>query len=70
MPDKMRVFICLKRGEGHAQQHADQQPSFDILAGAAMHQLVVRPSHGAAGQQQDQRVDQRQVERVDGMICG
>ena len=64
MQKQLAVFIGLQRGKGDAQHDGDCQPADQVLAVVFMHQRMVRPCHGAARQQQDQRVDQRQVEGV------
>jgi hypothetical protein len=58
------VFEHLQRGEGHAEQDGDEEAQ--LCAGTVvMLQRVVRPGNSGTRQEQDQRVDQRQVERVE-----
>ena len=58
------VFIALQRREQDTQHDRDDQTVFQVRTIVAMDQRMVRPCHGTARQQQDQRIDQRQVEGV------
>jgi len=60
------VFISLEKGEEHAENDREDKPVDQVLAVVFMHQRVVGPGDGRARQQQDQRVDQRQVPGVEG----
>jgi len=61
------VFIGLEVGEQEAQEHGQDQAVLQVLAVVFMDQRMVGPGRGATRQQQDQRVDQRQVPGVEGL---
>mmetsp|Transcript_23163 Transcript_23163/g.39603 ORF Transcript_23163/g.39603 Transcript_23163/m.39603 type:complete len:278 (-) Transcript_23163:2633-3466(-) len=62
---KVAVFVALQSGKEDTQHDTDGQTVDQVLAVVFMHQRVVRPCDRATGQQQHQRVDQGQVQRVD-----
>ena len=62
---RVEVFIPLKEGENHTQNNRQRQAVDDVLAVVFMDERVMGPCCGAAGQQQDQRVDERQVPRIE-----
>src|SRR5690606_35565063 len=60
----MLVLVELNIAEQCAEQHGNRQTPYKALA-IVMEQSVVRPGQRRAGEQQDDRVVKRQVERVD-----
>src|SRR5262245_30154731 len=61
------VFVGLDAGKGQAKRDRQDQAPFQSLS-IVLQERVVRPRHGRAGGEQDQRVEQRQVpgiERLD-----
>ena len=59
------VFIDLKCCEDRAKSNRQDQPHAQIFAVVVMHQGVVCPCRCTAGDQKQERVDQRQLESVD-----
>ena len=61
---RVAVFVGLHAGEQRAEHDGADQAPLQAFA-VVMQQRVVRPGHGRAGGQQDQRVEQRQVPRIE-----
>ena len=62
----MAVFVGLHAGEQRAERDGADQAPLQALA-VVLQQRVMRPGDGRAGGQQDQRVEQRQVPRIEGL---
>ncbi len=62
----MAVLVSLQHCEHHAEQHGEDEAKLGTGAIIVL-QRVVRPSDCGARKKQDQRVDQRQMERVKGL---
>src|SRR5262249_4328258 len=53
-------------GKGHAENDGAAEP-LDKALTVAMHQRMMRPSYGSAGKEEDQRIHEWQVERIESM---
>ena len=62
----MAVFNTLKDSKECPKCNRDHQTD-DEIAAVILNQRMVRPCHRTARQQQDQRVDQRQIKGVEGL---
>ena len=60
----VRIFVHLHEGEQGTEQNGDQQALLHAVA-VIVQQGVMRPGHRCARGQQDERVEQRQVPRVE-----
>ena len=65
----MRIFQRLAAGEQRAQNDGQPEAAQQVAA-VAFQQRVMRPGDRGAGQQQNHRVQQRQMERVEGKDVG
>src|SRR5499426_4765701 len=63
---RMAVFVGLHAGECQTKHDRQDQPPLEALA-VVLQKRVVRPGHGRAGGEQDQRIEERQVPRVEGL---
>src|ERR1700730_3400021 len=64
MERRVHVLVGLNTGERDAERNGEDEPPFEALA-IVLQQRVVRPGHRGAGGQQDQRVEERQVPRIE-----
>ncbi len=62
---RIGILKRLAPRERHAQKNREAE-AHDERPAVAVQQAMVRPGHGSAGQQQQHRVQERQVERVKG----
>ena len=62
---RVGIFVSLHAGEGRAEQDREDQAPLQALT-VVFEQRVVRPGHRGARGQQDQRVEERQVPRIEG----
>ncbi len=60
----MSIFISLETGEDRAKNNGEREPLFQTFP-VPMLQRVVRPGNRGTGRQQDQRVDEWQVPRIE-----
>src|SRR5215813_7047838 len=60
------VFISLDAGEPDAKQDGEPKPQ-QRRGTIALAQGMVRPGHRHPGGEQDERVEQRQLERIEGV---
>src|SRR5271170_7449491 len=66
MEGGVAVLVSLDRGEAQTEEDGERQTTQHAVA-VACEQRMVRPGHGRARQQQDQRVEKRKLERIERM---
>src|SRR6266566_4720507 len=66
MKRRVAVLPSLNRGEADAEKDSQRQPAQQSAA-VALDQRMVRPGDRGSGQQQYQRVEKRELERIEGV---
>src|SRR5438094_955281 len=65
MKARMAVFVCLHAGEREAKRDREDETPFESLA-VVLEERMMRPGDRRARGQENQRVQKRQVPRIEG----
>lgn len=67
----MAIFVSLQTSKDHAEDHRNGKTLDQVFTVVFMNKSMVRPSHSTARQQQDQRIDEGQMPRIESLNpCG